>query len=125
MMAGAEEPATLSGFCQPMAIAMVHLEARQSRVGGSWSPGLSVVGLAMRGRMERFDHLTAATSSRVESSSRGVVDGSCPSHRVWVVGNMESKGRRGSQGKRVENREERNGFWRALEISETPPSLAT
>jgi hypothetical protein len=35
---------------------------------------------------------------------------------------MESKGD-GLTGKRVENREERNGFWRALEISENSPSL--
>lgn len=30
MMAGAEEPATLSGLCQPMAIAMVMVFRRQT-----------------------------------------------------------------------------------------------
>lgn len=33
MMAGADEPATLSGLCQPMAIAMVRLSDGQSRIG--------------------------------------------------------------------------------------------
>jgi len=47
MIAGAEEPATLSGLCQPMAIAMVQEKARQARFdfGARWE--LSRVGLAM------------------------------------------------------------------------------
>lgn len=32
MMAGADEPATLSGLCQPMAIAMVTVVRSQSRI---------------------------------------------------------------------------------------------
>jgi len=32
MMAGADEPATLSGLCQPMAIAMVTVSDGQSRI---------------------------------------------------------------------------------------------
>jgi len=45
MIAGAEEPATLSGLCQPMAIAMVQEEAVKPD-SISWSPRLSRVGLA-------------------------------------------------------------------------------
>lgn len=61
MMAGAEEPATLSGFCQPMAIAMVREEARQSRFGVCGRRACRGSGLAMRGWMERFDHLRATS----------------------------------------------------------------
>jgi hypothetical protein len=38
MIAGAEEPATLSGLCQPMAIAMVQEKVRQARFDVGCSP---------------------------------------------------------------------------------------
>lgn len=46
MMAGADEPATLSGFCQPMAIAM-------AKKAGVVDPGCSVASLSVisRGKM--------------------------------------------------------------------------
>lgn len=47
MMAGADEPATLSGFCQPMAIAMVSVLCvvnPRSKVSRSVSVSESAVG---------------------------------------------------------------------------------
>lgn len=38
MMAGADEPATLSGLCQPMAMAMVTVFCSQSRASGVATP---------------------------------------------------------------------------------------
>ena len=47
MMAGADEPATLSGLCQPMAIAMVTVSDGQSRIDvwqtPIWAAGCCVV----------------------------------------------------------------------------------
>lgn len=62
MMAGADEPATLSGLCQPMAMAMVTVFCSQSRASGVATPfrveadggtsedsTMAVAGTALRG----------------------------------------------------------------------------
>ncbi len=55
MMAGAEDPATLSGFCHPMAIAMadgVGTSSQRNRCDGRLEGGRRREGLGLRSRLE-------------------------------------------------------------------------
>jgi hypothetical protein len=69
MIAGADEPATLSGLCQPMAkTAMVQEFGPSIQIRCRFRQGYGE--LAMRGENLRFDHLKGT---------------SCHASRLWVI----------------------------------------
>lgn len=112
MMAGADEPATLSGLCQPMAIAMVTLSDGQSRIGvlrRRYVGGFVVSSSMVMARSRPYHHGNRMTAEKVKSArQRGVVR--CASAALFPLsGGMWALRKRVGKPGNTERFEEKKG----------------